>query len=343
MNEKYIKELSIFLENHDISFLENKSIMITGASGLIGSYLIDILMHYNKVKDGNIKIHAIVRNLDKAKERFKESKSSLLHLIKQDISLPNNFDFPVDFIIHAASNANPVAFSTDPIGTIKANVNGTMYLLEYAEEYNVQKFLYLSSSEIYGEPIEPNTIYTEGKMGIIDPMNPRACYTESKRMAENILVNYSKQYGVPINIARIGFAYGPTFTDSDNRVIPQFVRNAIKNEPIILKSTGSLVRSYIYMYDVSSGIFKILSEGKIGEAYNIANSESNVSIKEIAETVAQKSSVDLIFDLPKEEKEKGYAPFSMGLIDAKKLEGLGWKPVFDIEMGIGSIIETYKK
>jgi nucleoside-diphosphate-sugar epimerase len=173
-------------------------------------------------------------------------------------------------------------------------------------------------------------------------MKPRACYTESKRMAENICVNYTKQYGVPTCIARVCFVYGPTFKSSDNRVIPQFLRKALNGQDIVLKSTGDLVRSYAYLFDVASGLFKILLEGKTGEAYNIANRNSNVSIREIAETIAELTGVKLLFDLPKEDQEKGYAPFSEALLDATKLEKLGWTPHYRISDGISNIVKILK-
>jgi len=342
MNEKYIEELDMFCENVDLSAICNKAIMVTGASGLIGSYLVDVLMRFNGVQNNCTKVYAIARNSERALERFKEYiENPLFHLVEHDVSSPATFDFPVDYIIHAASNANPKAFDEDPIGTIQANVTGTLYLLGYAKKCGALKLLYISSSEVYGEPFTTGTIYDENSMGAVDPMKPRACYTESKRMAENICVNYGKQYGVSSCIARVCFAYGPTFTSSDNRVIPQLLRKALNGQDIVLKSTGDLVRSYAYLYDVVSGLFKILLEGKTGEAYNIANHNSNVSIREIAETIAEVTGVKLLFDLPKEDQDKGYAPFSEALLDAGKLEASGWKPSFDIKAGLKQTIDIW--
>lgn len=343
MNEKYDEELKFFLSNNDLSPLTNKSIMITGASGLIGSYLVDVLMHANEVRNNHTEVYAVVRNKEKGIERFKKYiMHPLFHLIEHDVSKPNNFDFKVDYIIHAASNANPLSFERDPIGTIKTNVEGTLYLLEYSKKCSASKFLFISSSEVYGEPISPGTIYKEDSMGIINQLNPRACYTESKRMAENICVNYLRQYGVNTCIARIGFAYGPTFTDQDDRVIPQFLRSALEGKDIILKSTGSLVRSYIYLFDVASGLFRILFGGSPGEAYNIANKNSNVSILNIANKIAKFADVTIVFDLPKENTDKGYAPFSQTLLDAAKLESLGWRAIFDIQSGLENTINILK-
>lgn len=343
MNTKYNEELNFFLSLTNLSPLMNKSIMITGASGLIGSYTVDVLMRANETKNNQTQVYAIVRNMEKAMERFNQyAKHHLFHLIEQDVSAPNSFNFPVDYIIHAASGANPRSFNQDPIGTIKTNIEGTLYLLDYAEKFKTSKFLFISSSEVYGEPIVPGTKYKESSMGIVDQMKPRACYPESKRMAENICVNYMKQYGVNICIARVGFAYGPTFTTLDDRVVPQFLREALNGKDIILQSSGALVRSYIYIFDVVSGLFKILFEGQNGEAYNIANCNSNVSILEIAERISEVAGVNLVFDLPIAEKDKGYAPFSESLLDATKLESLGWKAIFDIKSGVENTFAVLK-
>lgn len=332
-------ELELFVNTVDLSRFADKKIMITGASGLIASYMVDVIMKYNEMKSSEIHIYAVVRNVENAKIRFlKYEKSSLFDIVDQDISEENNFDFAVDYVIHAASNANPVAFDSDPIGTIKANVNGTLFLLDYAKRVRAEKFLYISSTEIYGETVKDIQKFSESDMGTIDPMKPRSCYTESKRMAENICVNYSKQFSVATSIVRVGYAYGPTYTKSDSRVIPQFIGNAIKGENIVMKSNGDLVRSYIYTFDVVSALFKVLESGLDAEVYNVANKKSDVSIRDIAETVAQASGTTVEFKLSIEDQTRGYSPFSMGLIDATKLEKLGWKPRFNLDEGIRNIV-----
>lgn len=341
-NKLYQQELNEFISKNPLEFLNRKSVMITGASGLIGSYLVDVIMKKNELLGNKTKVYAVVRNYEKAMKRFnKHINEMCFELVKADVSKQESYDFDVDYIIHAASNANPKAFDSDPIGTIEANVKGTLYLLNYAKDKDAN-FLYLSSSEVYGEPIKKNTIFKEDEMGIVNPLLPRSCYTESKRVSENICVNYSKQYGVHTNIARIGFAYGATFTEKDNRVIPQFIRSGLNDDFIVMKSSGSLVRSYIYIYDVASGIFKILEDGKDSETYNIANSNSNVSIREIAESVSKSTGKEIKYDLPELEIKKGYAPFSAGLISANKLESLGWVCRYPLTDGISQIVDILK-
>lgn len=335
MRKKYDDELIDFNKTTDNSFLDNNSILIAGATGLLGSYLVDLLMKYNEFYKGNIKIYALARNKKRAEEKFSDYlNNDLFTFIKHDISNKVNFDFNVDYILHAASNSTPKKFSSDPIGTIKANIHGTFNLLDYAKKTNIKKMIFTSSSEVYGEIPNKEIVFDEKKMGIVDPLKSRSSYTESKRMAENILINYFKYFDIPINIARICFVYGPTFSNNDNRVIPQFLNKAMNNQNIILKSTGELVRSYAYIYDVMSALLTIMETGEVGETYNISNKNSNVSIKEIAKIIADIKNVDIVFDLPKEKQNKGYSPFSRSLLDSNKLEELGWNPVFDMEKGL---------
>ena len=342
MNRIYLDELNQFIRDVDLSELTAKSVVITGASGLIGSYLVDVILQNNEQKGSTTKVFALSRNIDYSKKRFKEHSSNpFLQIIKQDITEPLNVSFDCDYVIHAASNATPKAFDSDPIGTIKANVIGTLNLLELTRN-NKAKLLYISSSEVYGEPLEKDAVLSESYLGLVDQMNPRSCYTESKRLAENICLNYHKQFGVKNSIARVCFAYGPTFSENDNRVIPQFLRRALNDENIIMKSTGELRRSYAYIYDVASGLFRILFDGGNGAVYNVSNSKSNVSIREIAEVIAQITRVQIDFDLPETKITSGYSPFSSAILDSSKLERLHWKPRYDIYQGLQSTIEIIK-
>jgi UDP-glucuronate decarboxylase len=342
MNSIYGNELIRFIKEEDLKYLEDKTVLVTGATGLIGSYIIDVLMYSNKLKNTNIRVIAQFRNLEHAKKRFFEYvDNDKFHFLSQDVTLPMQIEMEVDYIIHAASNANPKTIVEDPIGTIKANVNGTINLLEYARLHNTKRTVFLSSSEVYGEPTINNSIFSENNFGNVNQLSPRSSYSESKRMAENICVNYSEQFGCDVVIARIGFAYGSTFSESDNRVIPQFVRNAIIGKDIILKSDGKITRSYIYIYDVVSAIFKVLNKGKNAEAYNVANSSSNVSILQIATSISNISGVRIKFDFKQDEK-KGVSPYTSAILDCSKLESLGWKAKYNFEVGINIVINIMR-
>lgn len=332
-------EMELVCKDIDITYLYGKKILITGASGLIGSYFIDLLMHHNETYDADITIFGVSRKIEHFQARHQKTSSALLKLLAHDVIQPLEIDESIDYIVHAASNATPETFKTNPIDTIRANVDGTINVLDLARKSKVSKILYLSSSEVYGEPYHSEMVFTEQEMGLVNSLEPRSCYTESKRMGENICVNYHMLYDMPVVIARIGFVYGPTFTTHDNRVFPQFLRSAIADGQIVMKSTGKLVRSYIYVGDVVSAILVLLERGLSGQAYNVANRDSTVSIGELAQTIARHTNATIDFDIPSTDAQKGYAPFSRGTLDATKLEELGWNPIFDLSTGIQKTLE----
>jgi len=344
MGKIYNDEIREFLNENNLNFLMNNSIGITGASGLLGSYMIDVLMEYNNLNDNSIKVYAIVRNQEKARtifEKYLENNSFVI--VQQDMNNPITFNVKMDYIIHAASNSNPSSISNDPIGTIKSNVLGTINLFEYARLKKTKRIIYISSSEVYGECIDDSGVFNETSLGLVDQLKPRSSYSESKRMGENICVNYSNKYDINTSIVRICFAYGSTFSKSDNRVIPQFLRMAVNGNNIVLKSNGKMMRSYAYLYDVISGIMTILRNGVNGEVYNISNKDSNISIKSIAEIIAKATNTTIEFDIPNGNLKQGYSAFSKSLLSETKLRSLGWRPKYDMKEGLLQTIEIIKE
>ncbi len=336
--------------------LYHKNILITGANGLIASVLTDRLAHLNMVDNAGIELYALVRNQEKAERRFPDYVGqSWFHIIIQDVCEPlqesllesknesHQGSIKPDYIIHAACNAHPLAFSKDPVGTMKANLLGTMQLLEYARVHGIMKFLYISSSEIYGEnPIYENG-FTEDSWGRIDSMNSRACYPEGKRAAETLCASYADQYSIPINVVRPGYIYGGQITQDNSRADAQFFRRAAAGEDIIMKSTGSQIRSYCYVEDAVSAILTVLTKGIAGEAYNIANRNSNVSVKEFAQTIADCAGVDLKFEIPKDEEARGYSKVTRAVLAPDKLEQLGWSAGYSLKEGVKESLGHMKK
>lgn len=312
------------------SNLQNKSILITGANGLIASYLIDYLMYLNKTKNTNIKIYAMSRSRLKLEQRFKNQ--SELTFVEQDLNKTFEFDEKIDYIIHTAGNAHPLAFSKYPVDTMKTNLLGTINLLELATKYNA-KFLYLSTGEIYGNNIDKKP-FTEFDLGIIDTKLPRSCYPESKRAAETLCISYHSQYNVDVNVARLCYVYGSTITDTNSRADAQFLRNAINKQNIVMKSSGLQERTYCYVADCISALLIILLNGKSGEFYNIANPNSIVSVRDYANTLAKIANVELIFELPDDIEKRGYSKNADSILDSTKLQSIGWKPFYDIETGL---------
>ena len=327
LHEEYRNIIAVL--NDNIDKLTHKSILITGANGLIGSYIVDFLDYLNTEHDAQIKIYAMSRSKAKLEARFRDAKT--VNIVEQDLNNPLDIDFHSDYIIHAASNAHPRAYSTDPVGTMKTNLFGTMNLLDYAKQTGA-KFLYISSGEIYGNNIDRAFIETD--LGLVDTMNMRSCYPESKRAAETLCMAYTTQYNIPVNVARLCYVYGGTITDTNSRADAQFLRNAIDGQDIVMKSEGLQRRTYCYVADAVSGILTILLNGKSAEAYNIANPNSIVSVREYAQTLAEVSGVELKFDIPDEVEAKGFSKPADSILDSTKLQSIGWKALYNIKDGL---------
>lgn len=323
--------------------LKDKSIAITGANGLIGSYIVDLIMQANKALNCNIKVIGIGRNKRIAQSRFSSYlQDEKFDYIEQDVINPIEFEKKVDFIIHAASNANPKMFALDPVGTMLGNFLGMKNVLEYARAKNIERVMYVSSAEIYGQPLEEMKEFSENTRGYIDNIKVRACYPISKQAAETLCSAYKDQYNVNVVIARPCHTYGPTATESDTRAATQFIYNIVNNEDIIMKSEGKQLRSYCYVGDCASGMLTILTNGKKGEVYNIANKNSNITIREFAEKVATIGKQKIIFEDATVLEQKGYNMFDRTIINASKLENLGWNPQYDIDHGISTTINILK-
>ncbi len=318
--------------------IKNKSICITGATGLIGSVLVDLLMHRNERYNDNITVIALARNGDRAKKSFeKYFNEKNFIFIKQNIVEPILISHRVDYIIHSASNSDPLSYATDPVGTMTSNFLGIYNLLQYAKKYSVQRTLYISSGEIYGE-IEDGEVFVEDSYGYINHFYPRACYPSSKRASETLCVAFLQQFGVDVVIARPSHIYGPTFTNSDSRAFAQFIRKALSKKDIVMKSDGQQVRSYCYVTDAVSALIFILFHGTSGQAYNVADKNSNVSILEMAELIAAIVHRKVRIEISDDLERKGYTNVATSIFDTTKLESLGWVARTSIKNGLEKTI-----
>lgn len=306
--------------------------LVTGANGLIGSYLVDYLDFIGA------EVYAMSRSIDKLKFRFNNNQN--IKLIEQDLNEPLKINDKFDYIIHAASNAHPLAFSQDPVGTMKANLFGTMNLLELAKKSN-SKFLYLSSGEIYGNNIDHD--FTEDDLGVVDTKIARSCYPESKRAAETLCVSYCDQFGIHTNIARLCYVYGHTITDDNSRADAQFLRNALLGKDIVMKSQGLQRRTYCYVADAVSALLFILLNGVKSEVYNIANPNSIATIAQYAQILANIAKVNLKFELPDEIEQKGYSKQADSVLSAQKLINIGWNPLYNINVGLENTFKIKKE
>ncbi|MBQ9038525.1 MAG: NAD-dependent epimerase/dehydratase family protein [Clostridia bacterium] len=315
--------------------LKGAKVLITGATGLIGSCLVDALLLLNAARGMAIEIHAAGRSEPGMRARFGASADDpRFHYVPYDATKPLALDFEADYVVHAATSAHPLAYATDPVGILQANVVGTMNLLEALRGWGHGRFLLLSTGEIYGEnPTLPEG-FSEADTGAIDTMKPRACYPEGKRAAETLCASYAAQYGVNARVARLCHVYGPTFTPSNSRADAQFLRNALNGQDIVMKSAGSQVRSWCYVADAVSALMTLLVRGEAGQAYNVANRHAVASIRQYAQTLADIAGVKLVFELPPELEKAGYTKISRAVLNPTKLEGLGWKPRYGLREGL---------
>lgn len=340
-NSKYLDDLKNQLKYIDLDKLKNKKILITGANGLICSYIIDLLIFANINQKANITILAMSRNLRKLKERFKYYYNDKLFVpIIQDVCELYNCE-NLDYIIHGASNANPTLFINDPIGTMNANYIGTLNMLKLAKKNN-SKMVYISSSDIYGLVSDNNSL-KENQYGYIDFLNIKSSYASSKRCAETLCVSFCSQYNIDVKIVRPAHIYGPTYTESDTRAISNFIMTAINKKNVVMKSNGSSIRSYCYVGDCAIGIFQILLSGVAGNAYNLSNNNSLISIKDMAKIICDYCNVKLEIKLPVNDIDiKIDSNVKFIKINSDKLENLGWTPKINIQDGIKLTIDILK-
>lgn len=269
--------------------LQNKSFLISGATGLVGSFLVDVLMTKNQ-EGLNCTIYALGRNEQRAKERFsKWIAEPYLQFIPYDINKPLIREDlkTVEYILHMASNTHPMQYSTDPIGTITTNIIGVQNMLEFAIAHNATRFAFTSSNEIYGENRGDVEFFDEDYCGYINSNTMRAGYPESKRCGEALCQAYKAQKGLDVVVPRPTRSYGPTMLRTDTKAISQFINKAIAGEDIVLKSSGTQLYSYTYVADAVSGLLTILLKGESGEAYNIADEASDIMLKDLAAVIAE--------------------------------------------------------
>ena len=322
---------------------KSSSILITGASGLIGSCIVDTLLLANAECGSDYQIYALGRNREKLEQRFAYGmKTGKLQLVVQDICEPLSEALQLDYIIHAASNADPRTYALYPAETLLTNIYGATNVLNYGKQHPSTRLVFTSTFETYGK-IEGQDVYQENQSGVIDFNAIRSCYPESKRCAEILFRCYGEEYGVNFSIARLCSIYGPTMDPQDSKAHAQFLRKGIGNEDIVLKSEGTQRRTYLSVFDTVSGILQILFYGKNKEAYNVASSKSIVSIAEVAHVVADLCGKKVIFDLPDEVEQRGFSAPQNIILDASQLESLGWEAKYDIVAGMKLTIDILRE
>lgn len=325
--------------------LTGKGILVSGATGLIGSFLVDVLMELSR---GGIdcSVYALARDERRARERFSRWKNDEhLRIVPFDVNEPLRSDAigDVGYVCHLASNTHPMQYSTDPIGTITTNVLGLRNMLEFAYESNAERVVFASSNEVYGENHGDVELFDEDYCGYINSNTLRAGYPESKRCGEALCQAYRTQKGLDIVIPRLTRSYGPTMLMADSKALSQFIKKAVSGEDIVLKSAGNQYYSYTYVADAVSGLLTVMLLGNDGEAYNVADEKSDVKLCDLAEMVASCSGRKVVHEAPDETEAKGYSLATKARLSSKKLQTLGWRARYDIRSGISrtvSILST---
>ena len=319
------------------SKLNNARVLVTGAGGMLGSYITRTISLLKEKSNWETEIYVLVRN----PEKLPSDLSEKLNIIQQSVTEPIQTNVEFDYIIHAASPASPLIMKDDPVGTIAANVLGTYYTLELARRSGAEGYMFISSREIYGQPYEGQAEFTEETYGFVDPLSARSCYPEGKKAAETMCASFAQQYDLNVKIARLAHTYGPGMSIDDGRVQADFLRDVVNHRDIVLKSEGRPVRTYTYISDAVSALFYILLDSD-EQVYNISSPDATVTIRQLAETLADaypERGLKVVFDIPEEQKNTGAAPFTLGILNSDKLNSLGWKPVYSLKEGLMRTVE----
>jgi nucleoside-diphosphate-sugar epimerase len=345
LRNKVLKEDLQYITNQNLDWdiFKDKTILISGASGFLPSYMVETFLFLNEIKKLNIKIIGLVRDIEGANNKFLNSKTKNLKLICHDICFPIKIEENIDYIIHAAGKATPKVFKDYPVNTILPNVIGTKILLDLAVDKKVKGFLFFSTSGVYGKLEDSQYPANEESFnGYLNPIDLSSCYLESKRMGENLCIAYMNQYGVPIKIVRPSICYGPGIKLNDGRVFATFISSILNKQDIVLTSDGNDYRNFCYVADVIYGFFTVMIRGEKGQAYNVAT-EEETKIIDLANLLTNKIFKELNLKVVI-KKELNYlrTEFSRTQMDVNKLKALGWTTNFYLEQGFKRTIDSYK-
>ena len=340
-SETYVSDIDLVIKSNSFIFDEifDKTIFITGGTGLVCSPIVDMILRANYILGTKIKLIIAGRSEEKIRQRFEKQKYDYVYY---DATKRNTLDLSTDYIIHGASNSSPTDISTRGIETMIDNIGGIYELLTYAAENDVINTLYISSSEIYGQR-KTNNQWMENEYGSIDILLPRNAYSSSKRAAETLCVCFSEEKKIKTTIVRPGHIYGPTAKRTDTHVSSLFSFAAADGNNLIMKSSGEQVRSWCYCIDSAMAILYVLVRGKNKNAYNISSPNSILSIKEMAQYLSKKAEVQLVVEIPNEKEERRFNPMFNSSLKSDKLMDLGWKPLFDCEVGFEHTIKVIRE
>ena len=324
-NALYQQDLRNIVSMPGIETLHGKTILITGATGMVGTHLIDALMLL-----GDVKVYAVGRDKNRAMDRLGSYYDSpLFTFVEQDVCNKFPSDIKPDIIIPLASNTHPLAYSQYPVETMLINIKGAEHALNLAVETGAT-VLYPSTVEVYGNAIGEDT-FSEDYTGKLNLSTSRSCYTESKRSVEAMCQSFIAEKGAKVKIVRLSRLFGPTMLMTDSKASSQFIKKALAHEDIILKSEGNQLFSYTYITDAVRAMLHVLIYGEVGTAYNISCESCDVRLKEFAGLCAQYNGKDVIFELPSETERKGFSVAQKAVLDNSRLRSIGWTPLYNMK------------
>lgn len=327
----------VFKVVDDFSLLKNKKILIIGATGTIGSFLVDTLMRRNQLYNENITVYVGSRTLESIEKRFEEYLDIDLFVpYPFDITQNINIDVDLDYIVNAGSESYPKAFQETPVEVMQSNFIGTNNLLDYCKNRNT-RMLFVSSGEVYGE-YSGTTPIKEDYQGYIDILKFRSCYPSSKRATETLCISYKEEYNVDVVIARLSHVYSPFYKKDDNKVHIKFIESALNNQDIVFKRGVKQIRSYIFIVDAITGLLKVLLSGKSGEVYNISNENSIIDIEGIASLIAEITDTKIIYEEISDNDKKVFNSMNYAVLDNEKLKALDWHGIYNFQEGISKVI-----
>lgn len=330
MHNILFDDFEYILSAYNWDKLKNSTILITGGTGFLGSLIIKTLDYASKRNNLNIHIIAFVRSMEKAKQIL---KSCNLSVVVGDIREPLTVDENIDYIFHTAAITKSKEMLEAPVEVIEGIVNGTQNVLKLANTKKIKSMVFLSSMEVYGLTDPSLTSVKEENLGFIDISNKRSSYPLGKRMAENICVSYHEEYQVPVKIARLAQTFGAGVLKNESRIFYQFAQSVINKSDIVLHTEGLSEGNYCYSIDAILALLMLLTMGINGEIYNVSNEKTHMTVRQMAELVAEKvagGGISIVYDIP-ERNIYGYAAASNMKLSSEKMHSLGWQPKYDLE------------
>jgi nucleoside-diphosphate-sugar epimerase len=335
-NHQIVQEDLASLINTDVPWerLRNRCLLVTGATSMLGAYFAYVLLYLNRHRDFGINLVLLARSRDKLEKTYGAELDNV-DVLAQDVREPIHYAKNIDYVLHAASLASARAMVTEPINIIEANTVGTRQVLELAKAKGIKNLVFTSTREVYGK-VEGCTTIDESTMGVLDPLDPRSCYPESKRAAEALIVAYAVQHEISFNVLRIAHCYGPGMKiDNDGRVLSDFLSDALGGGNIKLKGSGEAERAFCYITDAVEAMYRVLLGGERNAAYNIANESEPVQIVELANRVQRLAGNGREVETAKETSlQGGYTNYTRVPLDTAKVRALGWAPIVALTEGL---------